>query len=87
MQTANSIAKSMMASIASASRSKRKAASNSFVPGFYRALNEQCSAKSATTAVQSEGNLRLPANTEEGLPSDCFLVERVVSARRNKVML
>ena len=55
---------SMMASIASASRSKRKAASNSFVPGFYRALNEQCSAMSATTVVvrESECNLRLPAN-------------------------
>ena len=79
---------SMMASITSASRTKRKAASNSFVPGFYRALNEQCSAKSATctTAVQSECNLRLPANAEEGLPSHCFLVERLISTKRNKVI-
>lgn len=89
VQTANSIAKSMMASIASASRSKRKVASNSFVPKFYRALNEQCSSQSSVTAVQSEDSysLRLPANTEDGLPSNCFLMERVISTKRKKVML
>ena len=76
-----------MASIASASRSKRKAASNSFVPGFYRALNAPCSANSATTSVQSRCNLRLPANAENGLPTDCFLVERITSTRRNKVII
>ena len=83
-----------MAKVASRSaraRRSRKAASNSFVSGFYRSLNAQSSADldspSTSAARMIRSNLRLPTNHTAGdeLPSDCFLVERVISTRRHKV--
>ena len=65
-------------------------ASSSFVPGFYRALNARSSADSSLAVSLSEhSNLTLPRNDDTGdadLPSDCFLVERVISARGQKVV-
>ena len=81
-----------VASTSARARRSRKAASNSFVSGFYHALNAQSSAdldspstRSAARMIRS--NLRLPTNHTAGdeLPSDCFLVERVISTRRHKV--
>lgn len=84
-----------MANVASGSagtRRLRSAASISFVPGFYRALNARSSADFNSSAVSSErrSNLTLPTNSDTGdaaLPSDCFLVERVISSRRHKVVI
>ena len=48
------------------------------------------SADLSSAASTERSNLTLPSNTDTGdadLPSDCFLVERVVSARRHKVVM
>ena len=85
-----------MANVASTSaraRRSRKAASNSFVSGFYRALNAQSSADvespSTSATRMTRLNLRLPTCDTAGdeLPSDCFLVERVICTRRYKVYI
>ena len=81
-----------MANVASGNagtRRLRSAASSSFVPGFYRALNARSSADLGSAASTERSNLTLPTNADTGdadLPSDCFLVERVISARRHKVV-
>ena len=73
--------KLIMASISA--RAKQNAARSSFVPGFYWALSS--AATESNLAATSQPNLMLP--NEEDLPFDCFLVERIISARRHKVLL
>ena len=72
-------------------RWSRKAASSSLVSGFYRALNAQSSADvespSTSATRMTRLNLRLPTYYTAGdeLPSDCFLVERVICTRRQSI--
>ena len=71
------------------SRSRRAASRTSFIPGFYRALHSQ---STAAVSVDERPNrrLRLPdvtetARAEAELPRGCFLVERLIATRKNKV--
>ena len=67
------------------SRAKRTASKDSYVPGFYRSLNARSSADSTAPLDSDPASqcLRLPHNSE--LPSNCFIVERVIFSRKFKV--
>ena len=72
------------------SGARRAASSSSFIPGFYRALNSQTSAMpDGPLKTKRKQNLSLPVaedvGTSQELPPGCYLVERVIAARRNKV--
>ena len=77
----------------SSSRSRRVASRSSFLPGFYKALHSRTAADSFTASrvdERSGRHLSLPevsgaAGVEAELPSGCYLVERVIAARKNKV--
>ena len=69
-------------------RTRRTASSCSYNPGFYRALNNGDNISADLTQASASQSLRLPADTTlTELPSDCFLVERVIASRRRKVII
>ena len=82
-----------MATIATArcSRARRRAASStSFIPGFYIALNSQTSADcSVCTINERPKSLSLLSQVTGAadleLPPGCYLVERLIAVRKNKV--
>ena len=83
------------AAASSSSRSRRAASRSSFLPGFYRALHSRTAADCFTANRVDELSSRhhfisLPevsgaADAEAELPPGCYLVERVIAARKNKV--
>ena len=81
------------AAASSSSRSRRAASRRSFLPGFYRALHSHTAADCFTANrvdERSSRHLSLPevsgaAGTGAELPPGCYLVERMVAARKNKV--
>ena len=86
----------LMANIATAScsRARRAASTASFSPGFYRALNSQTSAidnccSSNVTGRPKATGLILPEEvagaSDSELPPGCYLVERLIAVRKNKV--
>ena len=69
-------------------RTRRTASSCSYNPGFYRALNNGDNISADLIQASASQSLRLPADTTvTELPSDCFLVERVIASRRRKVII
>ena len=74
-----------VAAAAMSVRSRRTSATSSFVPGFYRTLNGDVDASSSTSTIQPN-TLEL-SSTGDLLPDCCFLVERVVTIRKHKVLI
>ena len=66
-------------------RSRRTSAMSSFVPGFYRTLNGDVDASRSTSAIQP--NTLALCSTGDQLPDGCFLVERVITMRKHKVLI
>ena len=68
------------------SRARRNASSSSFTPGFYRALDTHSSADLDVMQSCSSpaSTLRIATDYDE-LPSGCYLVERLISMRKQKV--
>lgn len=72
----------------SSSRARRAASRSSFIPGFYRALHSQSAAISFTATSRVNPGLNLPevsGAADPELPQGCYLVERLIAARKNKV--
>ena len=77
----------------SSSRSTRVASRSSFLPGFYKALHSRTAADCFTASRVDERSSRHlslsevsgAAGAEAELPPGCYLVERVIAARKNKV--
>lgn len=63
---------------------RRKASSDSFAPGFYHALDAYSSADMDVMQACPSSSLRLATDSDE-LPAGCFLVERLISMRKQKV--
>ena len=81
----------LMATVAagcSTSRARRAASSSSFLPGFYRALHSQTEANCFTAQPTLCPRLTLPqvaGSADLELPQGCYLVERLIATRKNKV--
>ena len=75
------------ATACSSSRCRRVASRSSFLPGFYRALHSRAVADCFTANRVDDRHLSLPevSVAEAELPPGCYLVERVIAARKNKV--
>lgn len=66
---------------------------NSFLPGYYKALHIQTAADCFTASREDDRSSRRlslpevsgPAGSEAELPPGCYLVERVIAARKYKV--
>ena len=75
-----------MASVVAATniRVKRNASAASYAPGFYRTLNGLSSADFLQESPTSTSSgLRLFSTDD--LPADCYLVERLIAERKQKV--
>ncbi len=81
----------LMATVAagcSTSRARKAASRSSFVPGFYRALHSQTAANCFTATERPSLGLTLPqvaGAADPELPLGCYLVERLIATRKNKV--
>lgn len=65
-------------------RTRRNASSESYSPGFYRALNNSGTVTSADLSSRDSPQSLTISDANE-LPSNCFLVDRVIAKRRCKV--
>ena len=74
---------SAAASAAMGVRTRRTVSSSSYVSGFYRALNE---VQMSSTSTSTTATLKL-SSSDDPLPNDCFLVERVITVRKHKVCI
>ena len=65
-------------------RTRRNASSGSYRPGFYHALNDSSIVTSADLSSRDSPQSLTISDANE-LPSNCFLVDRVIAKRRCKV--